>query len=85
MIDEHPAVDGHGATNRHVFRQRSHNGREVSCQEAFDGVAARFESLPVRLVNEGFRNEFGQGAESGDGVGGSNVSHFLLCFEGFEG
>ena len=85
MVDEHPAVDGHGATNRHVLGQCLDHSGEVSCQEALHGVAARFESLPIRLMNEGFRNKFGQGAKAGDGVRRSNVPHFLLCFEGFEG
>ena len=63
MVDEHPAVNGHGSTNRIVRLQGANDGREVAGKQSLHGVGGRFEALAVGLMNEGFRNKFGKTAE----------------------
>ena len=68
VVDQHPAVDGHGASNGRLFCQGSDHARKVPRKEALNSVGARFQALTVRLVNERFRDHFSQAAQTADGV-----------------
>ena len=85
VVDQHPAVDGHGATDGHVVRQRSDHSGKIPCQQSFDRIGARLESLTVCLMDKGFRYNFSQCSKAADGVGRRNVANLLFSFEGFEG
>ena len=84
MVDEHPAVNGHGSTNRIVRLQGANDGREVAGKQPLHGIGGRFEALTVGLVNEGFRNKFGKTPEFGNGVGRGEKTRLLFSLERFK-
>ena len=84
MIDEHPAVNGHGASHGCVFRERSNHDGQVAGKQSLDRVVSRFQSLSVGLVNKGFGDQLRKSTQLRDGVGGCHVSDLLLGLKGFE-
>ena len=84
MIDEHPAVNGHGASHGCVFRERSNHDGQVASEQSLDRVVSRLQSLSVGLVNEGLGNQLRKSAQLRDGVGGGHVPDLLLGLKGFE-
>ena len=84
VIDQHPAVYGHGPSDCGVFREGPYHGGQVPSEQAFNSVGSGFQSLSVGLVDKGLGNQFSKSTQACERVGGGHVSNLLFRFECFK-
>ena len=84
VIDQHPAVDGHGPPDRGVFGKGSYHGGQVTSKQALNSVGSGFQSLSVGLVDKSLGDQFGKSTQACQRVGGGHVANLLFRFECFQ-